>query len=404
MAFHHFVIFRLSRKWFARSGPSPKLSPVLPDQLASSRTDTAIKRILLIRPSALGDVCRSVAVAVRLKSLFPHAHLDWLIQDNFADAISAHPAIDGVLLFRRGRLRDGLGAKLSSIVQLRTELKAGNYDLVIDAQGLLRSGLMACVTRAKIRLGHGDAREWGWIGYTRNVKCTAKHAVERTLQLLIPLYQMLGRPVPPLPTKLPDSWKLHSVPEAKTWIAAQPWSRCRYTVLAPTSRWIAKAWPVERFDAVAARLLASGACDRIVVVGGPGEQPQCAPLLTRAAADPRIIDLVGRTTVGQLMATIEHAALVIANDSAAVHMAAGFDRPLVGLYGPTEIDKVGPLLRGTDVLRVSRDTDTLNYKDARNREMMYRIGVDIVEQMARQRLQIQTTNSSGSLEGVEKKA
>ncbi len=359
----------------------------MPDQFASSRTDLAIKRILLIRPSALGDVCRTVAVAARLKSLFPDAHLNWLIQDNFADAVSAHPAVDGVLFFRRGRLRDGLGAKLSSLRELWAELKAGNYDLVVDAQGLLRSGLMTRATGARIRLGHGDAREWGWIGYTQNVECTAEHAVERTLQLLVPLYQMLGRPVPPLPTTLPASWRLHSVPGAASWIATQPWSQCRYTVLAPTSRWIAKAWLIERFDAVAARLLASGACDRIIVVGGPGEQTQCAPLLARAAADPRVVDLVGRTTVGQLMATIEHAALVIANDSAAVHMAAGFDRPLVALYGPTEIDLVGPLLRRTDVIRIGRSSDSLNYKDARHREMMYRIGTDIVEQMARARLQ-----------------
>ena len=359
----------------------------LSDQSASSRTDLGIERILLIRPSALGDVCRSVAVAARLKSLFPHAHLDWLIQDNFADAVSAHPAVDGVLLFRRGRLRDGLGAKLSSLRELRAELKAGNYDLVVDAQGLLRSGLMARATGARIRLGHSDAREWGWIGYTRNVRCTAVHAVYRMLELLVPLYQILGRPTPPLPTKLPASWQLRSVPEAASWLNAQPWSHCRYTVLAPTSRWIAKAWPIERFDAVAARLLAANSCDRIIVVGGPGEQAQCAPLLARAATDPRIIDLVGRTTVGQLMATIEHAALVIANDSAAVHMAAGFDRPLVALYGPTEVDKVGPLFRSTDVLRIDRGTDSLNYKDARHREMMYRIGVDIVEQTARARLQ-----------------
>jgi ADP-heptose:LPS heptosyltransferase len=61
-----------------------------------------------------------------------------------------------------------------------------------------------------------------------------------------------------------------------------------------------------------------------------------------AAREPRVIDLVGKTTVGQLMALVQGASLVIANDSAALHMAVGFDRPSVGLFGPTRLELVGP--------------------------------------------------------------
>jgi heptosyltransferase-1 len=77
---------------------------------------------------------------------------------------------------------------------------------------------------------------------------------------------------------------------------------------------------------------------------------------------------------------------VVANDSAAVHMAAGFDRPLVALYGPTDLAKVGPFLRGADAVQVRRESDTLDHKSAAGVVMMQRIGLEVVEQMAAARL------------------
>jgi heptosyltransferase-1/heptosyltransferase-2 len=348
------------------------------------------KRMLLIRPSALGDVCRSVPVAAELKRLFPEARLDWLVQDSFADAVRAHPAVDGVVLFARNRLKDGLGAKRTVVRDLRRTLREARYDLVVDAQGLLRSGLMAWATGAAVRIGHGDARECGWLGYTHAVPRRWVHTVDHMLSLLEPLGRVM--PAGGSTGRLPAAWQLACPAEALTWAAEQPWAGGggrdggRNVVLAPTSRWAAKAWPIERFDALAARLLGRGLCERVLVVGGPGEQAQCRPLLERAAADPRVVDLVGRTSIGQLMAVIRGAALVVANDSAAVHMAAGFDRPLVALYGPTDLAKVGPFLRGADAVQVRRESDTLDHKSAAGVVMMQRIGLEVVEQMAAARL------------------
>jgi ADP-heptose:LPS heptosyltransferase len=77
----------------------------------------------------------------------------------------------------------------------------------------------------------------------------------------------------------------------------------------------------------------------IVLIGAPTERPQVQQIVDR---EPSVIDLVGRASVGQTMAVIDDAALVIANDSAPLHMAVGFERPCVGLYGPTDPAAVGP--------------------------------------------------------------
>jgi heptosyltransferase-3 len=162
---------------------------------------------------------------------------------------------------------------------------------------------------------------------------------------------------------------------------ADPWA-----LLAPTSRWAGKQWPADRFVALARRLLASGA-GRVVIVGGPGERAQIRPLVDWAASEPRATDLVGETSIAQVMAVIERASLVVANDSAALHMAVGFDRPLVALFGPTRVGLVGPYRRDADVLQHPRPGDRFAHKDERaGRPMMARLTLNEVSDACLARL------------------
>jgi ADP-heptose:LPS heptosyltransferase len=134
---------------------------------------------------------------------------------------------------------------------------------------------------------------------------------------------------------------------------------------------------------VARELLARGSVEAVVVVGAGNEREQIGPVLALAASDRRVIDLVGSTTIGRLMAVIERAAVVVANDSAALHMAVGFDRPLVALYGPTRVDLVGPYGRADCVLQHAKPGERMDHKNAiAGRAMMERIGVEEVLALA----------------------
>ncbi len=354
--------------------PSPLISP---------------RRILIIRPSALGDVCRSTPVLVSLRQAFPDAHIDWLVQDVFADAISAHPALTQAIPFPRARLaRWWTPGGVAAAAHLISSLRAARYELVVDCQGLARSGFLARATAAPVRVGHADAREAAWLAYTHRVPPTlagapALHTVDRMLSLI----EHLG--VPPIPD-------LRIYPPAREIqaLARDPALARPFIVLAPTSRWTGKRWPAERFAALARVLLAQTDC-AIIVVGSASERSQCGPLLDLAAPTPpttpssptapRLIDRLGATSVGGLMALIDRAALVIANDSAALHMAVGLSRPLVALYGPTDAAKVGPYGpgRARDVLQHITPADRLDHKDhALGQALMARITVAEVAQAA----------------------
>lgn len=327
-------------------------------------------RILLIRPSALGDVCRSVPLLVSLHRAFPHAPIDWLVQEGFEPAIAHHPDLGGAggrpIPFPRRRIALPRLWRPSSAAELRrflASLRSPRYDLVIDAQGLGRSGLFAWWTGAATRVGFADAREMGWAGVNKRIRVEpALHTVDRMLGLLE------GAGIPPIP-----DMRLYTSERDREAIDDRLVGK-RYAVLAPTSRWAGKAWPADRFAALAQALLASPALDAVALVGAHNERHQCAPLTDLSNNEPRVVDLIGQTNIGSLMATIEACTLLVANDSAALHMGVGFDRPLVALFGPTRTDRVGPYQRDHDVIQPSPPPEGVSHKDeAAGRALMERI-------------------------------
>ncbi len=359
-------------------------------QVANSPVTSGIpppaERILLIRPSALGDVCRTVPVLASLRRAYPTAIIHWLVQDSFVEAVQHHPALSGIVPFpRRSLAKWYTPGGLSGVRVFLRGLKAGSYDMVVDAQGLFRSGLFAWATRAPVRVGHAGAAELGWLFVNRRVSSAPDaHTVDRMLDLV----RSIGvEPVRDL--------RLYTSPGAHRRVLQllEPdGPAARTGVLAPSSRWEGKRWPVERLSALAERLLKTGVVERVAVVGAPGEEGQCGPLLRLAERDRRVIPLIGRMGIGDLMALIERAWVVVANDSATLHMSVGLSTPYVGLYGPTDVSRVGPAGGTGTVIQHLHPGDRLDHKaPAPGRRIMERITVDevfdAVERLSAERAQ-----------------
>lgn len=333
------------------------------------------RRILIIRPSALGDVARTVPCLVSLRAAYPGAHIDWLVEQGSGEVIRYHPALSGVVSFPKKAIKAAAKRlNFGPFLAFRKQLRAANYDAVFDLQGLARSAAMAFATRAPRRYGLATARELGWLAYTHKAAADIQmHTVERMLEVV----RAAG-------VEAIHDMRLYTPPPAMGWLSTQPVARSRYAVLAPTSRWAGKQWPAARFAAVARHLLAHGV--EVAIVGGKNERDQCEPLLELARAEKGVHDYVGGTDIGQLMALIEGSALTIANDSAALHMAVGFDRPLVALFGPTRVSRVGPYRREGDVVQHVTPADPMDHKDSGSVMLMERISIVEVIAMADARL------------------
>src|SRR5579859_1742105 len=186
----------------AHSNPSVNTSPLHARQF---------ERILLIKPSAFGDVLHTLPVLVKLRARYPKARIDWLITPENAELVRYHPDLSNVVLFARrdlARLANGWSA-IAGVARLLRDLRSAHYDLVIDLHGQLRSALFTLATITAVRIGfdrpqkrllaatrgtmtrdvgmHGwhGAREGSWLAYSHRIPIPTLdvHAVDRYLWL-----------------------------------------------------------------------------------------------------------------------------------------------------------------------------------------------------------------------------
>jgi heptosyltransferase-1 len=309
----------------------------------------AFRRILLIKPSSPGDIIHALPVLHGLRVRYPEAHIAWLVATPFADLIEADPALSEVIRFDRKRF-----GKLGRSVQVTAEftsfvrdLRAKEFDLVIDLQGLFRSGFLALACGAETRIGFADARELAHLFYNHKIpKVHPKDTHAATKNYAVA--KMLGF------ADVPMDFSIHLRDEDRMTAGAllqrAGISHGRdYAVLVPATRWETKCWPAERFGHVAAALRERSGMSSILV-GGPTDV--AVGDIAAAASGGAAVNLCGATTLRQLAALIEKAAIVVTADSTPMHVAAAFGRPLVALFGPTNPARTGPFNRLEDVVRL----------------------------------------------------
>jgi len=124
-----------------------------------------IQKLLLIKMSAVGDVVMTLPALAALKERFPEAVVDWLVEPAAAGLLAGHPALNRVLVSPRP-VAMSLAARGCFILakrlfdKFRQELRQTDYDVVLDLQGLFKSGLLAGLARGRRKVGFAPAREW----------------------------------------------------------------------------------------------------------------------------------------------------------------------------------------------------------------------------------------------------
>ena len=292
-------------------------------------------RILIVKPSALGDIVHALPLLHLLRQRFPAAHITWLVTPAFASLLEGHPLLDDVIRFdRRGMATWWRSpAAAAQLLRFALRLRREKFDLVIDLQGLLRSGWIAWQTRAAVRVGFDYAREGAPWFYTHRLSTPSheRHAVERYLDVAEALGCGRGPVVFDFAINDAD----------RRAVSKMTGGTGRYAVLLPGTNWDTKRWPAEHFGELVGPL--RDEVGDVFIAGGP----DVAPLAFAGATS-----LAGKTSLRQLAALLERAAVVIANDSGPMHIAAALGRPLVALYGPTNAVRTGPYARNDAVLQL----------------------------------------------------
>lgn len=305
---------------------------------ASALHRRSFSRILLIKPSSLGDIVHALPVLHALRVRYPQARIDWLVAKPLAPLIAGHPEITELILFDRRRFGAiGRNAKATAeFFHFLRDLRRRRYELVVDLQGLFRSGFLCRVTGAGVRLGFRGAREGASMFYTHRIPIDDpdRHAVDRNLRVAA----ALGIDDVAVEFRLPESPAIRADVEAQLAGSGLTPGQTLIAVF-PAARWETKVWASARFAAVIDELHEqSGA--RCALLGSQDEAARCREIADACRRAP--INLAGRTDPAGLVALIRRADLVLCHDSAAAHLAVALERPLVCLVGPTNPRRTGP--------------------------------------------------------------
>ena len=219
------------------------------------------ERIALIKPSALGDVVHCLPLLSAVRKRFPRAHLAWIVNSSYAPLLEGHPDLDAIIKFDRGAMRQGAWQGMSRMGRFLKQLRAEKFDLVLDMQGLLRSGIMCWASGASRRVGLAGSREGSRFAYTDIVPvphAANLHAVDR--------YGLAARA---LGCEISGAFHVPLAPNARQAAAqfligqARPW-----LMFGVGARWTTKRWPPRHFAELAnrAQKLTGGTA---IFVGGP---------------------------------------------------------------------------------------------------------------------------------------
>jgi len=267
-----------------------------------------------------------------LRQRFPTSKISWVIRDSFANLLEGHSCLDEIIPFQR---RSSAG----QYWQFLKSLHRKKFDLVIDLQGLLRTGIMTAATRAPWRIGIEAAREGSHLTYNLTIPDTGRY---------VPAYlkywrvaDALGQGETRRETEIP-------IPDAdQSWAQERlksPEFNLPTLAIHAGAQWITKRWPPESFAAVGAKAIRRFRC-QIALVGTAEERTlttQIEKLLHKFVPTGRVLNLAGETSLKQLAAVLQQANFVLTNDSGPMHLAAGLGTPVTGIFTCTSALRSGP--------------------------------------------------------------
>jgi len=308
-----------------------------------------MKKILFIKLSAIGDVVQTLPALEAIKKTFPDSEIDWVVEEAAAGILEGHPLIRRLMVARRKTWVAMLARPKTFLRGLRSirgflkELRSVQYDIAIDFQGLLKSGIIIGLSRAERKIGFDRTRELSYLFLNERLPAydIEKHALERYLDVAKYLGAGDLSPACTLPIE-----RERAIMEERLAQIVRPGSGL--VVINPMARWQTKLWQEEKFALLADRLIAERGAT-VIFTGAAGDREVIARIMAKMAG--RALNWAGSTSLKDTAALAALADLFITTDTGPMHLAAAAGGRVVALFGPTAPWRTGPHGRGHIVVR-----------------------------------------------------
>ncbi len=291
-----------------------------------------IEKLLVIKPSSLGDIVHSLAFLNSVKENFPRIKIHWIVAKDFEDLLREHPLIEKVIVIDKNKWKKikNLPQTLQEISSLSRNLKREKYPIAVDLQGLLRSGIITALSGANIRLGFKESREFSTLFYNKVISASINlHAVLRYLEMA----KFLGCNISSIKFPLPQE-------KEPDWLKDFD----NYIVIIPSARWHTKNWPIPYFVELINMLPYN-----FIIVGSKADESIAFNI--EKNSNGRAKSVAGKTTLKELIALLKKSLFVITPDTGTMHLAVACGKKVVSLFGPTSPERTGPFGEGNLVIK-----------------------------------------------------
>jgi heptosyltransferase II len=294
------------------------------------------KKILIIQTAFLGDVILTLPIIQSLKTTYPDCLIDFLCIPYTVEVLQNNANINEVIVYDKHK-----SGKINGIKKICNYLITKKYELAIIPHRSIRSGMIALLAKIPIRIGF-EKLFFNWL-YSKTVRYNSEnHEVERNLSLIDEYSPVEINKTPQIITKnesildpIDNIKKAVNISEYKKLIA-----------VAPGSIWFTKRWPIEYYYELCVKLYHEKFL--IIFIGGKNDKDTVNILSSKISGS---INLCGELNIKETAVLLRRCNLLIANDSAAVHIASSVGLVTIDIYGPT-VPEIGfsPLSEGSKVL------------------------------------------------------
>ena len=347
-------------------------------------------KILIVRLGAMGDILHALPAVTAIRAALPGATIGWLVEERWTELLTTHhpkPSPESVgsqkpvanlihtvdtMRWRRRIFRAGTLAEVRGALR---RVRDVGYDLAIDFQGAIKSGLLARLCRARCIAGFENPREPATrVFYEQKFPRRGEHVIEQNHGLAAQALkdQLGGRELELIAPQLPCD------PQAEAWAQTEIMRLgiASFALMTPAAGWGAKRWPPERFGAVAQALARHNL--KTLVNAAPGEDDLAQAVVDSSAGHAFVV----QCSIGQLIALTRRARIFIGGDTGPLHLACAQGVSTIGLYGPTDPVRTGPFGRNTIALRHPESQTTFSHHRKPDSGLL-KIGIDEVIGAAR---------------------
>jgi lipopolysaccharide heptosyltransferase II len=318
---------------------------------------------------SLGDVVRGLCLVAHIKANLPQSTITWLVEPKWSQLVGIHPQIDKIIVFNRPK-------NVLGVWQLYRDLAREHFDITLDLQRHFKSGLFSLLSGARRRIGfhRQNAKEFNWLFNNEQIENVSNENDYPKWQHYLKFTDYLGFPEPQTldfgisshdpRIKLPDNIAQIDGP---------------FITVLMGSSWETKDWFPDRYHRLVKNMTYSGNMT-VVLIGDQSKTAEAADLCEKIRSD-KLFNLVGKTSLLEVIAVLAAAAAGVGPDSGPAHLAAAVGTPFVTLFGPTPAIRTAPYKCENLVVQSELNCVPCYKKDCPDldRECMRLVTVEMVE-------------------------